>query len=525
MTRPGLLAVLLASLVLPADAATDPPPRQWLEGLLQLPPFVTSGETIEVTVLDPKQTPPEGRWLFGGKEAQLGDRGSLRVEIPKEMSPLGPFEVVYTDPSRKRRVVASALEQTRILPPPADNLSPGIQRCGGRLSPGPIICVCGWFPGADSRAAVRIDGRPAGPPVAASNRALCFDAGLGLHRISAAPGLLAPPDGVEIVALEVRGELRRNSPKSRTAIWTIAGTPEPVELQIFNRTPQVIHLEGGDSQVVRTSGGERNSVELRIQDLADGEFQIDHYLAASTSAFQSPFYLGILEQIFKRNVAASAESLEQSLRRIAADATTSDGRLYVTSRVTALIESSKSEILARFDYPELAAFRESTDDLFLRLRKELEDASIARENQAETSGKPAVRRAAFEARNQSKRWIEKTTAENLIRRAIDFLRSLEKQGFTRNLYIGSRPSAGASFRIWPESFPSDERRTVTNRPVCNIPLGRYRYEATQNGKKLAGPLDLLRETQSLLSCSFENKNQAGGDVPCAPTPGKVEGCP
>jgi hypothetical protein len=477
-----------------------------------------------VTVLDPKQTPPQGRWLFGGKEAQWGDRGSLQIEIPTEVSPLGPFEVVYTDPSQKRRVVASALEQTRILPP-ADNLSPAVGRCGGRLSLGPIVCVCGWFPGAESRAAVRIDDHPAGPPVAASSRSLCFDAGLGHHRISAAPGLLAPPAGVEIVALEVRGELRRNSPKSRTAVWTIAGTPEPVELQIFNRTPQIIRLAGGDSQVVSTSGGERNSVEIRIQDLSQGDFQIDHYLTAGSLPFQSPFYLAILEQIFKRNVAASAESLEQSLGRIAAGATTSDGGLYATSRLTAIIESSKSEILDRFDYPELAAFRDSADDLFLHLRKGLEDASVVLENQADTAGKPAVRLAAFEARSQSERWIEKTTAKNLIRRAIDFLRSLERQGFTRNLYVGSQPDAGAGFRIWPESFPSDERRTVTNRPLCNIPLGRYRYEAIQNGQRLTGPLDLLRETQSLLICPFGKKGQAGGDAYCAPSPGAVEGCP
>ena len=63
------------------------------------------------------------------------------------------------------------------------------------------------------------------------------------------------------------------------ALW-VEGTEEVVELRLTNTTPAIISLQGGESQVVATSGGADNRVEGTVQGLQPGPFNLLYELSA-----------------------------------------------------------------------------------------------------------------------------------------------------------------------------------------------------------------------------------------------------
>jgi len=59
----------------------------------------------------------------------------------------------------------------------------------------------------------------------------------------------------------------------------VAGTESPVRVELINRTPGVIGLEGGEIQVSLSTGGADNHLERAVSTYRSGEFQIRYRLA------------------------------------------------------------------------------------------------------------------------------------------------------------------------------------------------------------------------------------------------------
>jgi hypothetical protein len=62
---------------------------------------------------------------------------------------------------------------------------------------------------------------------------------------------------------------------------TVAGTTDRVPLEIRNLTPGIVRIEGGETQLVETSGGTPNTVTRSVQGLVRGDFKIEWSLATS----------------------------------------------------------------------------------------------------------------------------------------------------------------------------------------------------------------------------------------------------
>ena len=60
----------------------------------------------------------------------------------------------------------------------------------------------------------------------------------------------------------------------------IVGTQAALDLRLINLDPGGIKLEGGDNQVVTTSGGAPNKVSRNAKGKQVGRFQIDYVLEA-----------------------------------------------------------------------------------------------------------------------------------------------------------------------------------------------------------------------------------------------------
>lgn len=155
-----------------------------------------------------------------------------------------------------------------------------------RVFVGQVGCVCGCF--APERSTLKVDGvlsvesnvaRLAAISSSTIMLRVLEGAPPGKHTISVDPG---PPHGkveVEFIAMRLNGSIDKNKllrGESTQMRLEVLGTGEPVDIQVVNRTPTIIDLEGGVSQVVRTSGGTANAGERTVRGLVPGDFRITY---------------------------------------------------------------------------------------------------------------------------------------------------------------------------------------------------------------------------------------------------------
>ena len=92
----------------------------------------------------------------------------------------------------------------------------------------------------------------------------------------AAMGAVCDPGLLELSAQVDAGALASHG---AAELWVgVAGTEQPVVVRLTNHTPGVVFLEGGDEQVVTSTGGRDNHVALQLLAHRAGDFQIDYEL-------------------------------------------------------------------------------------------------------------------------------------------------------------------------------------------------------------------------------------------------------
>lgn len=87
------------------------------------------------------------------------------------------------------------------------------------------------------------------------------------------------PGQLSIRILSVQGSIDQNQlwrGQSTTMRLQILGSDQPIPLKIVNRTPTTIQVEGGESQVLQTSGGPVNVVNRQVKGILKGDFTIDY---------------------------------------------------------------------------------------------------------------------------------------------------------------------------------------------------------------------------------------------------------
>jgi hypothetical protein len=212
--------------------------------------------------------------------------GAVSFDLPEDLAPGGSVALQYVDLYGDIVLDVPTVPGIEVVEPTVNGAA-RITDATPRTSAGQTACVCGLFPGPDAWNGLLLDGEALGPPVSASSRMawVQLPAGLapGPHVVSGAPEPGFPADDrATILVVEIGGEVdstklqRLESTPMR--LWLV-GTSEPADLHVRNKTPSIISIEGGNDQIIRTSGGEPNQLQRTVRGLSPGAFDILFELA------------------------------------------------------------------------------------------------------------------------------------------------------------------------------------------------------------------------------------------------------
>lgn len=286
-----------------------------VDDIVDLPGAVSPGETVEFTVRDIGRFSQYGldtfgEWRVGASIAYemptADDAGSgappasdppadgatpptpvrYAVDLPYDLSAGLELKVGYgTKWDEAYLELPEGAGPEVVEPPSLVPDAPWIITCSPKAFAGNTVCVCGWFPDAASRNGLMVDGRPLGTAAAASNQSV---------RVTL-PGDLAPGahvitgNGVagsaEIVVIGLGGSVDTESlfrGESTPIRLQITGTGDRTAITLRNHTPGIISLEGGDDQVITTSGGATNTWEGTVRGISPGNFNLTYSLDLSS---------------------------------------------------------------------------------------------------------------------------------------------------------------------------------------------------------------------------------------------------
>ena len=257
---------------------------------IAIPEVLTPGEPMTFTPIDPKLTPPGGDWVIGGENADWNlsfDRPEYTWTPPLDSAawPETGLTLEYIDPWGRILVDGTAQPS---LSDPADETSdePRITGCSPKVLTGSVFCVCGTFPDEASRHGITLNGQDLGTPLSSSHHVLDFrlPEGLPPGPFTIAGAREADYDesdtatGAHIaVGGEIDRERLRSGESTPLRLW-LEGTEEAVSLRLWNTTPAIVSLEGGEDQTVTTSGGSPNRMERTVHAVMPGDFVINYEL-------------------------------------------------------------------------------------------------------------------------------------------------------------------------------------------------------------------------------------------------------
>ena len=208
---------------------------------------------------------------------------------PPAVTRLRAFEEVptmsYFDEFVEEMVEAGIVSK----PVPANSCTPAVTGGTPMVFAGKDACVSGCFP-TESRdleqfaKLLMLDDRPLVPKAASPTTIVVrveadTKPGPGTIRWNNLTGVA--PGQLPIIVLGLEGTIDRDKlmrGESTTMRLRILGGPQRIALRIVNKTPSIIQVEGGDSQVVTTSGGFDNVVTREVRGIKKGNFAIDYSL-------------------------------------------------------------------------------------------------------------------------------------------------------------------------------------------------------------------------------------------------------
>jgi len=218
--------------------------------------------------------------------ASAAQDGTVDFVLPADLRPGDTLALRYVDALGELVLDVPEVPGVEVVEPGAGG-GPRITDASPRAFPGRLACVCGSFPSPEAWDGVLLDGAALGAPEAASSRMVWVQipasTAPGEHVFSGAPAPGFPPeDKAATLVLQVGGQIdstKLQRLESTPMRLRVQGTEEPIELRVRNRTPSIISIEGGDDQVIRTTGGSPNQLERTVRGISPGAFDIQYELA------------------------------------------------------------------------------------------------------------------------------------------------------------------------------------------------------------------------------------------------------
>jgi hypothetical protein len=263
------------------------------DAVIVLPPRLSPGDRIEFRPVDPNFTPGGGEWRIGGWRPTWNgsyDRPLYHFDVPADPGQQGPLQIRYESAWRETLVDGVATGVTvGSVPQPAGSEA-ALLACSPAVLDGGPLCLCGSFP-PDATAALLINGRPVGEYLVSSSPTIAvlkfpsdFPAGPFLFSTGDRSGF-SIADSARGVLIRVGGEIDRSKllrGQSTTMRLWLTGTDERTDLKLWNSTPAIVSLEGGNDQVVTSSGGAPNEVSRTVFAGAPGDFSLNYQLTIDT---------------------------------------------------------------------------------------------------------------------------------------------------------------------------------------------------------------------------------------------------
>jgi len=262
--------------------------RGSLDGILRFPQVIVRDEPVTFRPLSLETTPAGGEWRVGDHVAEWnGDWTQPSYRFTPSAALQLPVHMRYEDPWGEPLVDAPA-EGVRFADANPGAI-PTITGCAPNTLVGKSICVCGSFPTEESRTAIYLNGQSlAEHLLSGSSAILNFQLPPDLK-----PGPLSlvgqesagygPSDTASSKLIGVGGDVDRNKllrgDSTPLRLWLV-GTDEPLSLRLWNTTPQIISLVGGNDQIVTTSGGATNEVVKTVNAVSPGDFVLHYALKA-----------------------------------------------------------------------------------------------------------------------------------------------------------------------------------------------------------------------------------------------------
>lgn len=265
-----MLLIILFSTVEARTEEARPTPQ------LILPGLVLAGQPATLGVLS------EGRPVAGaevefdtGERAFTDSRGHAHFQAPTG-----------------RMVITARLGETTatttvlVAAPRASAERPEIESVARLLALGETASIRGrGFDGNADRDRVLL-GSAEAPILAASPVVLVIalppDVPLGAAELRVVvQGKTSNTRPVTLVALRIEAPSSLSPGQKVRPRVRVEGTTERMELEVTNRSPSVVRLEGGNERRVRSSGGTPNVAELKARALAAGSFSMSARIVTS----------------------------------------------------------------------------------------------------------------------------------------------------------------------------------------------------------------------------------------------------
>ena len=264
-----------------------------LDNLLIFPQAMVRGESVMFSPLSQSMTPVGGNWMVEGEATKWnGDMIKPTYTFTPSLSWELPMGLKYTDPWGETLVDAGldVADVKLVNPGPGTGGKPAITGCAPKTLVGQSICVCGSFPTEESRTAISMNGQSLEEYlVSSSSTVLNFqlppDLAPGpLNLVGQESAGYGASDTAGSQLIGVGGDVDKNKllrgESTPLRLWMV-GTDEPLSLRLWNTTPTIISLVGGEDQIVTTSGGSPNEVVKTVNAVSPGDFVLHYALTLS----------------------------------------------------------------------------------------------------------------------------------------------------------------------------------------------------------------------------------------------------
>jgi hypothetical protein len=329
----------------------------------------------------------------------------------------------------------------------------------------------------------------------------------------------APAEGIKRVAggkndTRIKGPTGVVITRGQTQLltWSVTDTTKPRRLSVSNCCPWIAKVNGGDTQIVTTSGGDPNTVNLIITGYRPGELKID--VAEVDDSAPDSERAREIASLFRVKLQWVADRLEAAARQIPVNRSSQPGTVQ-REDVLQLLAKVRADVREALPYDELAPFRDAVD---ARLAEAAVEVGLPRRAGA-VDRRPEIFLVQNDRTPPGR--VEEHSFRSIITKLVGFFRNTSETSPGDTVCFLTTPEPGANILLYPESFPSD-RWNVPTASRKWLYLGRYVFEITkQRYVKGLGSMDLLMDTQRVVECRLSRTTAAQ----CAGVVGTIGRCP